>query len=870
MLQRARLFLFLLLASAGTALAEETATKRPNVLFIAVDDLRPELGTYGAHTHTPNIDRLAATGLRFDRAYCQQAVCGASRLSLMGGLYPTRTEEQTYHVEGWRTRWPNLLTMNQHFRNQGYQTVGLGKIYHGTNGPGVDLDNWDQWLSPPASLYALPENQPLARRSSSKGPKTSPKGPLTENADVPDTAYADGLRARRAAAFLRAFAEGPENSGERHPPFFLAVGLTKPHLPFTAPKKYWDLYQRKDFHMPPNAGIPPGYPTYAANLNASEMAAYDDFEGERPTDFSDELNQRLLHGYAACVSYADANVGLILDALEESCLTANTIVVLWGDHGWKLGDHSSWCKHTNFECDTRVPLIIRAPGKQAGNQSAHATSRLVELIDLYPTLCELTGLETPAHCQGRSFANLFDDPQSGHRMAAYSSYPAGAKNRETGHSIRFGNYRYTEWRSTSGKSLPVKRVLTQIEQDPGEETNGVNNPQHADALKRAEVLLERCIRHAADEATPLGASTSDSSGAAMPTPLKEAARGKFKFGVGIDVGVFQRPQDLALLKRHFQVVTPENCMKTTKVQATEGNFDFAAADRFMDMAERHGLEVVGHNLIWSRSGTTPAWFFKEGSQPVSRERLLERLRTHIHTVVGRYRGRIQSWDVVNEALADSDDEYLRRNEWMDILGEEFIVKAYQYAREADPDAFLIYNDYRCDQPGKLQKIIRLIESVREQGGPIDVLGLQGHYEYGLIPYHGIETALNKMRERGVRVVFSELDMDVVTRIRWYSENGKYREEMAGFNPYPEDPPPDVLASQAEQYARLFELICRHADVVDRVTFWNLHDGESWLNNWPWPRTNHPLLFDRQRRAKPAFHAAIHSLTNQPDAASHGP
>ena len=235
----ARLFLFLLLTSLGTALAEETTSQRPNVLFIAVDDLRTELGTYGAHTHTPNIDRLAATGLRFDRAYCQQAVCGASRLSLMGGLYPTRTEEQTYHVEGWRTRWPNLLTMNQHFRDQGYQTVGLGKIYHGTNGPGVDLENWDQWLTPTVSLYALPKNQPPASRNSStsKGAKTSTKGPLTENADVPDTAYADGLRARRAAAFLRAFAAGPENSGDRRPPFFLAVGLTKPHLPFTASEK---------------------------------------------------------------------------------------------------------------------------------------------------------------------------------------------------------------------------------------------------------------------------------------------------------------------------------------------------------------------------------------------------------------------------------------------------------------------------------------------------------------------------------------------------------------------------------------------------------------------------------------------------------
>ena len=840
------------------------AEDRPNVLFIAVDDLRPELGTYGARAKTPNFDRFARTGLRFDRAYCQQAVCGASRLSLMGGLYPTRTGEQTFHVQDWRKRWPKLLTMNQHFKNQDYQTIGLGKIYHGTNGPGVDKQNWDQWLNPSAPMYALPENNALSKRAAPRGgdPRDPPKGPMTELADVPDTAYGDGRRAAEAAKLLKQFGRASASTDKPIQPFFLAVGLTKPHLPFNAPKKYWDLYQRDDFQMPPNADIPPGYPVYAANLRAGEMSKYSDFEGKAPTDFSDDLNRRLLHGYAACTTYADANLGTILDALQESGLADNTIVVLWGDHGWKLGDHSSWCKHTNFECDTRVPLIMRVPGKQTGEEAIHATSRLVELIDLYPTLCELTGVEVPDHCQGRSFAPLFDDPNKGHRWSAYSSYPAGGNNREIGHSIRFGNYRYTEWRQADEGSPTGKRVLTQLKNDPGEETNVLEDPEHAESLARAEELLERRIRQALGKPALESGSRAreDLSTASIPR-LKEAAQGKFKFGVGTDLGVFQRPDDLALLKKHFNVVTPENCMKATRVQAEEGKFDFSGADQYMDLAQEHGLEVVGHNLIWSRPGTTPSWFFKEaGGEPVSRERLLERLRTHIHAVVGRYKGRIPSWDVVNEALADSDDEYLRRNEWMDVLGEEFIVKAYQYAREADPDALLIYNDYRCDQPGKLKKLVRLIQSVKEQGGPIDVLGLQAHYEYGMIPYEGIEHALQEMRKLGVRVVFSELDMDVVTRIRWYIDEGKYREEMKTFDPYPGEAPADVLQSQADQYAQLFEIISRHSDVVDRVTFWNLHDGQSWMNKWPWPRTNHPLLFDRQRSAKPAFAAVVQSLS----------
>ena len=851
----------LFMALFGTPVA--WADEKMNVLFIAVDDLRPELATYGAQVQTPHFDKFASTGLRFDRAYCQQAVCGASRLSLLGGLYPTKTNEQTFHVQGWRQRWPELITINQHFKANGFTTVGLGKIYHGTGGGGVDIENWDRWLEPSAPLYALPENRAAHTRAERKviDRRDPAKGPLTEMADVPDDAYSDGLRAIEAARILKQFGETASDGGISQRPFFLAVGLTKPHLPFTAPKKYWDLYQREDFQMPMNLGIPPGYPVYAANQQASEMSKYADFEGAGPKDFSDELNKRLLHGYAACTSYADANLGKILTALEESGLANKTIVVLWGDHGWKLGDHSSWCKHTNFECDTRVPLMIRVPGKHEGNGAAHSTSRLVELIDLYPTLCELTGIGVPAHCQGRSFAALLDDPQRGHRHAAYSSYPARSKGPEIGHSIRFGGYRYTEWRNAGNGSRTGKRVLTPISDDPGEVTNVVDDPNHAEALKRAEALLERRIRQALGEVPPVRkVSTKGTTPQRLgKPPLKEVARGKFQFGVGTDLGVFSRSEDLALLKRHFDAVTPENCMKTSKVQPEEGRFDFAAADRFMDLADEHRLEVVGHNLVWSRPGTTPAWFFKEDGQSVSRERLLERLRTHIHTVVGRYRGRIPSWDVVNEALADSDDEYLRQNEWMDLLGEDFIVKAFQFAHEADPDALLIYNDYRCDQPGKLKKLVRLLESVKSKGAPIDVVGLQAHYEYGMIPYEGIERALNEMRRLGVQVVFSELDMDVVTRIKWYIDGGKHRETMKDFDPYAVSIPDEVLQGQADQYARLFEIIERNADVVRRVTFWNLTDGQSWLNSWPWQRTNYPLLFARDRSAKPAYPAVIEAI-----------
>ena len=452
---------------------------KPNVLFIAIDDLRPELSSYGSKVKTPHIDQLASTGMLFERAYCQQAVCGASRLSIMGGLYPTLTGEQTFHVDGWRKRHPDLKTLNQHFTEQGFNTIGLGKIYHGNNGPGVDQKNWTQWVKMKGvSHYAKKENIDILNKALSEiqpGVEHDPlKGPLTESADVHDDTYTDGRTTAKTVELLKSLGENREK------PFFLAVGLTKPHLPFVAPKKYWDMYNRADFNMPSNKGTPPGYPSYAANQFAYEMHKYSDFNGKSPKDLSDKTNKRLLHGYAACTSYADACVGRILNALEKNNLAENTIIVLWGDHGWKLGDHSSWCKHTNFECDTRVPLIVRDPRLEGGQK----TNRLVELIDLYPTLCDLTGLPIPDHCQGRSFRKLLSDPEAGHRLDAYSSYPT---YKNIGHSIRFKNFRYTEWHDKDKNT--VAQVLTNLEADPGEVTNCMDDPNCADDLSYAQERL---------------------------------------------------------------------------------------------------------------------------------------------------------------------------------------------------------------------------------------------------------------------------------------------------------------------------------------------------------------------------------------------
>lgn len=356
------------------------------------------------------------------------------------------------------------------------------------------------------------------------------------------------------------------------------------------------------------------------------------------------------------------------------------------------------------------------------------------------------------------------------------------------------------------------------------------------------------------------AGDSPPSGAAPNTAasLREAAAGLFTVGVGISDRIPQHPADWPLLTRHFSAVTPENCLKPNPVQIAEGRFNFTLADAFVGFAASNRLDVVGHCLVWAKDDRTPPWFFRDGTNAASRELLLARMKTHIDTVAGRYRGRMAMWDVVNEALDDGTN-FLRASGWSAACGEEFISRAFEWAHAADPGALLVYNDYNNELPGKREKQMRLLQALRERRVPVHAVGLQGHYELDRIPFEDIEEMLRAARGLGLKVVVSELDIDVVQRWQWWADGGKRREELARFDPYRHGCPPEILERQAEQYGRLFRLFRKYADVIARVSFWNLHDGQSWLNHFPWERANHPLLFDRTGRPKPAFDAVMSAL-----------
>ncbi len=470
-----------LLALAIPALAAGRAEKF-NVLFIAVDDLRPQLGCYGDPlVKSPHIDRLAARGTVFTRAYCQQALCSPSRISLLSGRYPATTRILTIGP-ALRETMPDIVTLPQHFKDNGCFTRSLGKVYH------VGIDDPPSWSVPswqskkprygPTGEAAVRKRREEFKAAGKPIPQKGENapfygGPAFEAPELEDEALADGDIAREAVAALGELAQKAE-------PFFLGVGFHNPHVPWVAPKRYWDLYRPEDIRLPDNPYAPKDAPAFAAR-SGDDFYWYSNVPRDRV--ITPEFGRQCLHGYLAAVSYIDAQVGRLLDEVDRLKLRGKTVIVLWGDHGYYMGEHGWWGgKHNNYEGATRAPLVVSVPGARHPGAKCGA---LVEFVDLYPSLAEICGLPAAAGVEGKSFKPLLDDPKASIKDSGCSWYPKGGC---LGVAMRMERWRFVEWRKAGQASV---FELYDHEADAAENQNVAGRPENAETVRQLSGRLQQ-------------------------------------------------------------------------------------------------------------------------------------------------------------------------------------------------------------------------------------------------------------------------------------------------------------------------------------------------------------------------------------------
>jgi N-sulfoglucosamine sulfohydrolase len=835
MLLKKSLLIFLASISAGIA--------QPNIVLIIADDMAwDDSGTYGnPNIPTPNIDKLAAEGMRFNNAFLTASSCSPSRCSIITGRYPHNTDAEELH-------WPlpgEHTTFVEKLKEGGYWTAAAGKWHLGD----AVRDRFDEIRETDTSGFQLP--------TGAEGQKGKFIETMQGEAQSGCTEWIPLLKAR------------PKDK-----PFFLWLAALDPHRPY-------------------HKGIIPN-PTDPAKVR---LPPYHVDLPEVREDYALYYDE---------IIRLDRYVGDVVKELDAQNISNDTLILFISDNGRPFPRD----KTTIYDSGIKTPFIVRWPAKV---KPGSVTDSLISTLDIAPTFLALANQQACETFQGTSFAPILEDPTAtirpyifaeqnwhdyeAHSRAARTQRFKYIRNAYTdlplspsADGLREPPFQATMKLYAEGKLTPAqstclitprpKEELYDCQTDPHEITNLILDPAHHEALNELQSALDKWEIETADYAPVLRTADEFDRIKGLPTParvrprlskaemvakglaagdsLRATAARYFQVGVGVTHRIVEQPDAWPLLLDQFSVVTPENCMKVVEMHPEEDEFRFQNADKFVAFAEEKNLQIIGHTLVWAKDDRTPEWMFKDGDKPASKDLLLQRMKTHIDTIAGRYKGKIHAWDVVNEALDDGNG-LIRPSGWLSIAGEDYLVKAFEYAHAADPNALLFYNDYNNESPNKRKKMITLIKMLKEKGAPIHGCGIQGHYTIDQVPYDDIESTLNAMRDLGMKVVVSELDIDVIPRGRWWADGNIHREEMKSINPFKDSLPADLAQRQADQYAKLFALFKKHADIIERITFWNLHDGQSWLNHFPWERTNHPLLFDRNKKAKPAFQSFINAL-----------
>ena len=718
----------------------QDAQTAPNVLFIAVDDLKPTIGAFGDDlAHTPNIDLLAEQATVFLNNHTQQAVCGPSRASLMTGKRPDYTKVRDLKTK-MRDMVPEIVTIPQYFKNQGYKTIGLGKIFDPRCVDEFrDKPSWSvpfmpehkfeysNDFGPPAmGFYQDPKIkahiQKLRNEAKANGIKNLGKylrdtfKPPFEKTDAPDDAYVDGALAMYTNKFL------DEYKPESNEPFFLAVGFKRPHLPFTAPKKYWDIYNLSKFEIAKFQQNSKNGPSIAYH-SSGELRSYItpeisyEISKNNRVILSEEFQKDLIHGYYASTSFIDAQIGKIVDKLKETGLHKNTIIVIWGDHGWHLGDHGLWNKHSNFEQATRSPLIIFDPRVKKRIQIKSPT----EFIDIFPTLCAATGLQIPENLDGKNLMPLIEGEQISIKPFAVSQWTSAKK---TGYSFRTDRYRYTVWLNGKKSTDPVfeedifAEELYDYRTDPAETINLAGEKQSVNLIKRFQKLA---------------ANFFNSQSAIPMKVLVNTSRDKFSIGATLNHHELGGKKEELFLK-DFKFLTPANAAKQQRVYPSPGVWQWDRIEEFLEFSKSHNLTLRVHGPI---SPQASKWA-KEDHRTAQE---LEEVMVEFMTASAlRYNEEptVKYMDVVNETILPDGSWFGPKsgtnsweNPWLTIGLDEngfpnYIIKAFEIATKYAPNVKLVYNQNAGMQKPMWNKVKETILYLRSKGLRVDGIGWQGH------------------------------------------------------------------------------------------------------------------------------------------------
>ncbi len=875
-------FLLGILLLPGFLVSQNQAkTPKKNILFIAVDDLKPLIGAYGdKFAITPNMDKLADEGFLFQQAYTQQAVCGPSRASMLTGLRPDYTKVWDLHTLI-RKKNPDVVTLPQYFKQNGYQTYAVGKIFDPRSvGKKYDAVSWTipyirpdklpgTGPKPALGYYQSPEHRVkykfYADLADARGLKGRQKNifirknfkPSTEKADVPDDAYVDGHIANNALEMLDKFAQSKK-------PFMLMVGFKRPHLPFVAPTRYWDLYKGKKLPLAPFQKHAKGSPALAYH-HSPELRSYTDIPAVYPDNglLEKEKQKELIHGYYAATSYIDTQIGKLLKKLKETGLDKNTIIVLWGDHGWHLGDHNLWTKHTNFEQATRLPLMIYDPGMKPGK-----TTVPVETLDIFPTLCQLAGLKPDNAVQGKSLVPLMKTGKPV-KTFAISQWPTRGGKGGMGYTLRTERYRYTEWYDTYKSTQPrgnIKPMATELydyQTDPLETRNLVKDKKYAETVKHLQKLLHGFLdsqvapasHGTAAAAGMLTVTANEIPGKPKGPPLRQLVAKNFKpgtvyIGATIDYQSIGKPKS-RLLAEQFSYTTPANAVKQHAVHPMPGKWNWQKIDKVIGFAQKNDIVVRLHGPI---SPQCSPWAKADNRTP---QELLQNMTEYMTAECKHFQGsKTVKWmDVVNETV-DKDGKWFGpkpgtnqwENPWLKIgLNKDgipiYIVKAFEIATKyADPNIKLVYNQHLTMDPVVWDKVKSTVLYLKKKGYRVDAIGWQAHLKendnVGLDPkaLAYLDKLIDWTHAHGMEFHVTELDDKV---------SGTFDDEEA--------------EKQAMAFGNILKvLLSKRSSGTVACNTWGLQDGSGKYNN------GHRYMFDHELRAKPAYYAFQKILENPGD------